>query len=445
MHVELTVDLTKSRRLLEKARRYTPGGSPDGKWWEPNLIYAKRAKGCRLTDLDGHEYIDYHCGAGPIILGHAHPEVNQAVIDTIQETGVQFALPHEISIGLAKKLSECLPSAEMSVFCNAGTDVAHFAVRVARTYTGRPKIAKFEGGYQGWADPVAMSTGPKAPDFGSEEAPRTVPDTGGLLPEVLANTIVLPYNNLEAIARRVEENKDQIACLFVEPYVHGFDIPAKPGFLRGLRELCDATGVLLIFDEVVTGFRHGLGGIQKIEGITPDLSIVGKAMANGYPISALVGKRDYMSVLYPLGAAFFSGTFNGNPLSTAAALKTIEILERPGFYDRLYRVGENLRGGINRAIQRLGVKATCVGYGSVWYLHFDAQPPQNYRDVYHYRMNGGDQKERAYRNHMLNRGIFLYPARGTRAYINASHADSDIQHTVDAAAEFLKEHQHELR
>jgi glutamate-1-semialdehyde 2,1-aminomutase len=445
MQTDLTVNLARSKSFLQTARRYTPGGSPDGKWWEPNLIYAKRAKGCRLTDLDGNEYIDYHCGAGPIILGHAHPEVNQGVIDTIQDVGVQFALPHEISIRLAMKLSQCLPSAEMSVFCNAGTDAAHFAVRVARTYTGRPKIVKFEGGYQGWADPVAMSTSPTEPDFGSDEAPRTVPDTGGLLPEVLANTIVLPYNNLEAIARRLERDKDQIACLFVEPYIHGFDIPARAGFVQGLRELCDATGLLLIFDEIVTGFRHGLGGMQKIEGITPDLSIVGKAMANGYPISALVGKREYMSVLYPQGAAFFSGTFNGNPLSTAAALKTIEILERPGFYERLYRSGEQLRGGINQAIERLGVRATCVGYGSVWYLHFDAAAPRNYRDVYYYRKNGGDQKERAYRDHMLNRGIFLYPARGTRAYINAAHTESDIQHTVDAAVEFLSAHQRELR
>src|SRR5262245_9533228 len=187
MHTELTVDLSKSREFLKHASLYAPGGSPDGKWWEPNLIYAKRAKGCRLTDLDGNEYIDFHCGAGPIILGHSHPEVNQAVIDTIQNIGVQFALPHQVSIGLAEKLRACLPSAEMSVFCNAGTDAAHFAVRVARTYTGRPKIAKFEGGYQGWADPVAMSTTPTAADFGSDTAPNTVPDTGGLLPEVVAN------------------------------------------------------------------------------------------------------------------------------------------------------------------------------------------------------------------------------------------------------------------
>jgi glutamate-1-semialdehyde 2,1-aminomutase len=445
MRTDLTVDLTRSREFLQEALRYTPGGSPDGKWWEPNLIYAKSAKGCRLTDLDGNVYIDYHCGAGPIILGHAHPEVNQAVIDTIQGIGVQFALPHELSIRLAKKLSECVPCAEMSVFCNAGTDAAHFAVRAARTYTGRPKIVKFEGGYQGWADPLAMSTNPQAPDFGSDVAPHTVPDTGGLLPDTLANTIVLPYNNLEAAARRLEQDKGQIACIFVEPYIHGFDIQAKPGFLEGLRNLCDSAGVLLIFDEIVTGFRHGLGGMQLIEGITPDMAIVGKAMANGYPISALVGKREYMNVIYPRGAAFFSGTFNGNPVSTAASLKTIEILERPGFYDRLYKSGDILRAGINAAVDSLGVKAKCLGYGSVWYLHFESKAPENYRDVYYYRQNGGDEKERAYRDHMLNRGIFLYPARGTRAYINAAHAERDIQITVDAAVDFLTQHQQELR
>ena len=333
----------------------------------------------------------------------------------------------------------------MSVFCNAGTDAAHFAVRAARTYTGRPKIVKFEGGYQGWADPLAMSTNPQSPDFGSDVAPRTVADTGGLLPDTLANTIVLPYNNLEAATRRVEQEKGQIACIIVEPYIHGFDIRARPGFLKGLRDLCNSADVLLIFDEIVTGFRHGLGGMQEIEGITPDMAIVGKAMANGYPISALVGKRRYMSTLYPLGAAFFSGTFNGNPVSTAASLKTIEILERPGFYDRLYKSGDTLREGINKTIDRLGVNAKCLGYGSVWYLHFESKAPDSYRDVYYYRRNGGDEKERAYRDHMLNRGLFLYPARGTRAYISAAHTERDIHATVDAAVDFLTKHQHDLR
>ena len=165
MDTGITVNLTKSSRLLQRALVRTPGGSPDGKWWEPNLIYARSGKGSRLTDVDGNEYIDYLCGAGPIILGHAHPEVNQAVIDTIQNTGVQFSLPHEISVQLAEKLAKCLPCAEMSVFCNAGTDAALFAVRTARTFTERPKVVKFEGGYQGWADPLAISTSPKIARF----------------------------------------------------------------------------------------------------------------------------------------------------------------------------------------------------------------------------------------------------------------------------------------
>jgi glutamate-1-semialdehyde 2,1-aminomutase len=441
IETKITVDLTKSRRFLQEARRFAPGGSPDGKWWEPDLIYAKRAKAGRLTDIDGNEYIDYYSGAGPIILGHAHPEVNQAVIDTIQNVGVQFALPHEISIGLAKKLSECFPSAEMSVFCNAGTDAAHFAVRTARTFTGRPKIVKFEGGYQGWADPIAMSTNPQASDFGSEIAPRTVADTGGLPAGVLENTIVLPYNNLEAAEQRLTKDRNDIACVFVEPYIHGFGISAKPGFLKGLREICTANDIPLIFDEIVTGFRHGLGGLQKIEGITPDMTIIGKAMANGYPISALSGKRKYMESLFPRGAAFFSGTYNGNPVSTAASRKTIEILERPGFYEKLYNAGDTLRAGIGEAIQRLNIKARCFGYGSVWYLYFNSAAPESYRDVYRYRLNGGNQKEDAYRKYMLNRGVFIFPGRGTRSYITAGHTDRDIQITVDAAVEFLTEHQ----
>jgi glutamate-1-semialdehyde 2,1-aminomutase len=444
IETKIKVDLTNSRKFLQEARRVAPGGSPDGKWWEPDLIYAKRAKAGRLTDIDGNEFIDYYSGAGPIILGHSHPEVNQAVINTIQNVGVQFALPHEISIGLAKKLNECFPCAEMSVFCNAGTDTAHFAVRTARTFTGRPKIVKFEGGYQGWADPVAMSTNPQASDFGPETEPRTVADTGGLPAGVLENTIVLPYNNLEVAAQRLTKDRSQIACVFVEPYIHGFGIAAKPNFLKGLREICTSNDILLIFDEIVTGFRHGLGGMQKIENVIPDMTILGKAMANGYPISALSGKRKYMESLFPRGAAFFSGTFNGNPVSTAASMKTIEILARPGFYETLYKSGDNLRNGISDAIKRLNIKARCFGYGSVWYLYFDSAPPENYRDVYRYRHSGGSQKEDAYRKHMLNRGVFIFPGRGTRSYINAGHTDCDIQITVDAAVEFLAEHQSAL-
>jgi glutamate-1-semialdehyde 2,1-aminomutase len=303
---------------------------------------------------------------------------------------------------------------------------------------------KFEGGYQGWADPVAMSTNPQEAEYGPDNAPRTVPDTGGLLPDVIANTIVLPYNDLEIAAQRIAKEKANIACVFVEPFIHGFGIPAEPGFLRGLREICTANDVPLIFDEIVTGFRHGLGGMQKIEGVTPDLAIFGKAMANGYPISALVGKRKYMEGLFPKGAAFYSGTYNGNPVSCAAALKTIEILGRPGFYDKLYKAGDELRGAIGDAIRKLGVRAVCFGYGSVWYLFFCPEKPENYRDLYHYRQNGGNEKERAYRNHMLNRGVFIYPARGTRAYMTASHTARDIQITVDAAVEFMTKHKSEL-
>ena len=446
IQTRVTVDTTLSQEFYQEACEYTPKGAPCGKWWEPNLLYIQKAQGCRIVDLDGNEYIDYHCGAGPVILGHAHPEVNQAVIDTLQERGVQYAMPHPLEIELAKKLRECMPSAEKSSFCNAGTDAIAFAVRIARAYTGRPKIVKFEGVYQGWYDSVVMSSAPSRDMAGPASYPNTVVESAGILPEVVANTIVLPYNNLDTTTETVEKHKNEIACVIVEPMVHINNIMPKPGFLRGLRQLCDACDILLIFDEIVTGFRHGLGGMQKIAGVSPDVSAFGKAMGNGFPIAAVSGKGEYMDTLFPAGPAFFSGTFNGNPMVSTAALKTIEILGRPGFYERLYGLGETMRSEINRIIERLGIRARCDGYGSVWCLYFSDKAPENYRDVMECLETGGAEKTQAYRDHMLNSGIFIYPPpKVNRAYLNAAHTEAEVQQTIDATEVFLKEHQGELR
>ena len=443
--VELNLDLSKSQAYFEEARRYSPGGAPDAKGWERDMFYIERAKGNRLWDLDGNEYIDYHAAAGPIILGHSDPELDSAVIDAIQNRGVQFAQPHTAEVELTKKMREIIPCADQTAFCNAGTDTLQFAVRMARTYTDRPKVVKFEGGYHGWADGLAISTNSSRELAGPSSNPNAVADTSGVLPAILENTIVLPYNDLDAASERLEREKGEIACVIVEPIIHGHGILSKPGFIQGLQDLCQSCDIPLVLDEIITGFRHDLGGLQKKWGIDADIAVYGKSMANGYVISAVCGKDKFMDTLTPNGPAFLSGTYNGNPVSTVASLKTIEILGRPGFYERLYRTGDNLRDGINAVIQRLGISAVCYGYGSTWGLYFEKTPPANYRDMLQYEETGGMEKYAAYVRHMLNNGIFLQPGRPTRAYIYGAHTDEDIQHTIDATASFLEEHQVALR
>lgn len=443
--VELKLNLSKSQAYLQEAVRSAPGGAPDGKGWGRDMFYIERARGNRLWDLDGNEYIDYHAAAGPIILGHSHPEVDEAAIDTIRNVGVQFAQPHTLEIELTQKLREIIPGAERSALCNAGTDTLQLAVRMARTYTDRPKVVKFEGGYHGWADGLAISSRSGLEAAGPASRPNAIADSSGVLPAIVENTIVLPYNDLDAASDRLEREKGQISCVIVEPIIHGYNIIPKPGFLEGLQDLCNSCDIPMVLDEIITGFRHDLGGLQTKWGLKPDMAVYGKSMANGYVISAITGKEEYVSTLNPEGPAFLSGTYNGNPLSCAASLKTIEILSRPGFYERLYQLGDMVRDGVNRAIKQLGLNAVCYGYGSTWGLCFQKTPPSNYREVMHYHEAGGKEKYAAYTRHMLNNGIFLQPSRPGRCYLYAAHTEEDVQQTVDATADFLKEHRAALR
>ena len=337
--VQLKVDLSKSSAYFDEARRYSPGGAPDAKGWERDLFYIERAKSNRLWDLNGNEYLDYHAGADPIILGHSDDELDDAVIHTIRNVGVQVAQPHTLEVELTKKLREIIPGAEQTAFCNAGTDTLQYAIRMARTYTGRQKVVKFEGGYHGWADGLAISTNPGLELAGPGSGPNAVADTSGVLPAILENTMVLPYNDLDAASERLEREKREIACVIVEPIVHGNAILPRPGFLKGLQELCNSCDIPLVLDEIITGFRHDLGGLQRKWDINADIAAYGKSMANGYVISAVTGKQKYMSTLTPDGPAFLSGTFNGNPVSSAASLKTIEILGRDGFLRAVISAG----------------------------------------------------------------------------------------------------------
>ena len=434
--VRLEVDLSRSRAFYDDAVRHAPGGAPDNKAWDGDMFYVERAQGCRLWDLDGNEYVDYHAAAGPIILGHSDPELKEAVIDTVENRGVQFAQPHSLEMELVKKIKEIIPNADMVAFGNAGTDTLQYAMRMARAYTGRPKVVKFGGGYRAWSDSRTPGTAPRQ---------SSLSDTSGVLPGVLESNAVLPYNDLAATARFLQEQHEEVACVIVEPIIHGQALLPKPGFIDGLQELCRTYDIPLVLDEIITGFRHDLGGLQRKWNIDADIGLYGKAIANGYVISAITGKYKYMKAIEPDNPAHLSGTYNGNPLSVAAALKTIEILGRPGFYDRLYKMGETLRDGVNAIIEELGLNAVCLGYGSAWGVWFDRTPPSNHEDVARYNATGGKEKSAAYARHMLNRGVFLHPGRPARAYLYAAHTEDDVQHTIDATADFLNEHHKVLR
>ena len=439
--VERRIKTSASKALYEEAREYAVGGvQGKGKWYAPHPLFIKRALGDRIWDVDGNEFIDYWGGAGPIIIGHSDPEVNAAVFETISECGTNYCQPHPREVELAKKLRELIPSAEQSGFCNAGSDALLYIIRLARAYTGRPKIVKFEGSYQGWSDSAAMSVFSRRENAGAAQRPATVPETAGLLPGVVENTIVLPYNNADVVADVVKEQKGQIAAILVEPMIASSNILAQEGFLQALRQICDANDILLVFDEVVTGFRHCLGGLQSLFNVTPDVSAFGKAMANGWFIAAVCGKKKYMSSFTPEGPVLINGTYNGSVANVAASLKTIEILSRPGFYEYLHAIGAQIRDGINAVIQEFGINAHCGGYGAVWCLSFSELPLVNYRDLLAIAANNGDAKNAAYRNWLLNHGIFLLPQKVNRGYLYAAHSVDDVQKTVDVTAAFLKEH-----
>ncbi|UCH32539.1 MAG: aminotransferase class III-fold pyridoxal phosphate-dependent enzyme, partial [Candidatus Bathyarchaeota archaeon] len=285
--------LYKSKKLFEEAKKLTPGGVHSAiRFLEPYPIFISEAKGAKIYDVDGNDYIDYHLAFGPVVLGHAPSSVVAAVRDQVRK-GIIFGLSNELEVEVAKKIKTHVPSAQMSRFCNSGTEATYHAIRVARAYTKRDKIVKFEGAYHGWHDYVSVSSNPSLKDAGPRESPVSVPDTEGLSGEIVKNTIVVPFNDTEAIEKTIKKHRANIAALITEPILHGNAacIVPKDGFLRFLREITEENDIVLIFDEVVSGFRHNLGGAQKLFNVTSDLTTFGKAMANGFPVAAVCGKR----------------------------------------------------------------------------------------------------------------------------------------------------------
>ena len=422
----------KSAALWERARAVSPmGAQGDGKYYAPYPHFIAKADGARLWDADGQVFIDYWNGAGPCVLGHGDAAVNQAVAQAATERGVLYSAPHELETELCETLAQIIPCAEMSALLNAGSDILCMALRVARTATGRPLLVKFAGSYHGWYDDflfnVSSHDGPPA----NGGLYRPLAESTGLPDSAARNVRVLDYNDTAAVEALFAAEGDRIAAVVVEPVMHGpmtGSIDPLPGFLGTLRTLCDTHGSVLIFDEILTGFRHALGGGQAMLGVTPDLAAFGKALSNGLPIAALCGRADLLRHLSPSGRAFFSGTYNGNVLSVAAALATIGRLRDGSVFRHIGDLGERLRAGLDAVFRARGVAAHARACGSMVAIHCSERRLNSFGDVMRHHDMSISPPLMA---HLFANGVYLKPRKVLRFAISAAHNEADIDRTVE--------------
>ncbi len=388
----------KSEQLYKQAVELLPGGvAANIKYFDPYPIFMESGKGACLTDVDGNKYIDYLGSYGPLILGHGHPAVTKAIQDQILNQGtVLFGTPSEMEYTFAKKIKEYYPSLEMIRYTNSGTEATLLTLRLAYAYTGKYKIGKFEGHYHGGFNQVLVSVNPPVNQAGEASNPTPLPESKGLEPHQLENTIVLPFNDLEACTKILEARKDEMAAIIMEPILAGY-IPATQEFMTGLREVTSKLGILLIFDEVKTGFRVGLKGAQGIYGITPDLTAMGKAIGAGLPMGLVGGRTDIIMTAAPINGSdvfdsstskrssaqdvlFHSGTYNGHPLILKAGLATIEVLEKE--FDNIVKCTNMLKDGIKKLYAEKGIKVLTFGNGTMFnYCITDLDKIESYRDL----------------------------------------------------------------
>lgn len=426
----------ESARLLERAKKVLAGGvaSEFRKYNHPHAIFYTYGKGNRIVDADGNEYLDYTLSQGPLILGHSNPEVLTAVME-YSAKGQLYAGQHIQEIELAEKIQELIPSAELMRFCLDGSEAVHTAFRIARAKTGRKKFLRFEGHYHGWLDNVAwgIST-PSAEALGDREHPNVYPWSAGLPETAREEFIILPWNDLELVRKTTEEKGHEIAAIITEPIMcnNGCIVPGE-GFLQGLREICTANGIALIFDEVITGFRVGLKGAQTYFNVIPDMTILAKAIASGYPFSAIVGKREWMHLVEE-GKVIHAGTMNSGNVTVAAALATIRTLEKENPYERMYALGNELMEGLSNAASAAGLPMRVQGQGPMFHTGFThLKEVKDYRDTL------------TYDKAMLSRFVSGMHDRGIRIigrglwYISAVHTKEDIQYTIQVATEVLNE------
>ena len=421
--------MTRSSELFELASRHIPGGvnSPvrafKGVGGTPPFI--ERAEGPFVFDVDGRRYIDYVGSWGPMILGHAHPEVIEAVVERAR-LGLSFGAPTELEVRIADKICALVPSIELVRMVSSGTEATMSAIRLARGFTGRDHIVKFEGCYHGHSDSLLVKAGSGALTLGEPSSPG--------VPKALAElTITLQYNDLDQVRDLFARMGDRIACIIVEPVAGNMNcIPPLPGFLEGLREVCDQHGTVLIFDEVMTGFRVSLGGAQGHYGVTPDLTTLGKVVGGGMPVGAFGGRREIMEKIAPLGPVYQAGTLSGNPVAMAAGLKTLELISAPGFFDDLAAKTERLATSLVAAARDAGVALTENHVGGMFGIFFtDAPQVTNFAQA-----TACDQDAfKRFFHAMLDRGVYLAPSAFEAGFVSAAHGDAELEATLTAARE----------
>ncbi|BAO43151.1 glutamate-1-semialdehyde 2,1-aminomutase [Thiolapillus brandeum] len=419
--------MSTSHDLFTKAQQHIPGGvnSPvrafKGVGGDP--VFIDHASGPYIFDSEGRRYIDYVGSWGPMILGHAHPEVIEAVQQAVPR-GLSFGAPTELEIRIADKVCELVPSIEMVRMVSSGTEATMSAIRLARGYTGRDKIVKFEGCYHGHSDSLLVKAGSGALTLGEPSSPG--------VPACLAEqTITLDYNNLEQVQEAFRRIGEEIACIIVEPVAGNMNcIPPVPGFLEGLRQVCDQYGTVLIFDEVMTGFRVGLGGVQGLYDITPDLTTLGKVIGGGMPVGAFGGRRGIMEKIAPLGPVYQAGTLSGNPVAMAAGLKTLELISAPGFFDELGRKTETLITGLVQAGRDAGIPVTENHLGGMFGLFFtEADTVTDFAGS----MACDQERFKAFFHAMLDESVYLAPSAFEAGFVSAAHSDEDLETTLAAA------------
>ena len=422
---------TRSRAAYQEARKHFPGGvnSPVRSWRSVGLaeegpFFVQSAKNAELTDLDGHRYIDFVGSWGPMILGHANTKVVAAVSKQARR-GVSFGAPTELETRLALRVKKALPSIEMLRFVSSGSEAVMHALRVARGFTGRDKVLKFEGCYHGATDGVLVKAGSGAATFG-------VPDSAGVPADIARLTLTVPFNDLSATRQMLEANATQVAAIVVEPVVGNAGVlPPEPGFLEGLRDLCSAHGTLLIFDEVMTGFRLAPGGAQQKYGIQPDLTTLGKILGGGLPCAAYGGRREIMEKVAPLGPVYQAGTLSGNPLAMAAGLATLEQLLKPENYVRLEAISADVEKSLTEAARAAGwLEKTCVNrVGSMLTVFFRQGPVRNYGDA---EKSDTQAFGRFFRG-MLQRGVYWPPSQFEAAFTNLKMSPKELKRVAQAA------------
>ena len=424
------ISRAKSEALFAESLKHIPGGvnSPvrafRGVGGQP--FFAERVAGARVWDVDGNEYIDYVGTWGPAILGHANPAIIEAVKNAAEQ-GTSFGIPHPHELRMAQLLKECVPSVEKVRMVNSGTEACMSAIRVARGFTDRPKIIKFDGCYHGHADSLLVKAGSGALTFGN-------PDSAGVPAEFTAHTIVLPFNDKAAVEAAFAANQAQMAGIILEPVPGnaGVYLP-QPGYLEFLREITQANDSLLIFDEVMTGFRVGLGGAQGHFGITPDLSCFGKIIGGGLPVGAFGGRAEIMDVLAPDGPVYQAGTLSGNPLAMAAGIAALEQLQSGEIHRQLETSGARLAAGLNAAAGKSGVAVTVQRIGSMICTFFTDQPVHNLADA----MLADRERFKKYFHGLLAEGVYFAPSPFEAGFISAAHTDEDIDATISAAQKVM--------